>query len=172
MDGVFRACFEEGPCGVFDDPFGASLLCHIVFVNPTHRGWITAALPLVLAYVLGGYDDPALTLAAMDALSLNFRRLLVHPEGISGLGKKFAALAARDTLQRAGIILGAAIRPRAQNACLLTDAERFLLQQPDRHHTGLCVVPDLRLLVCRLAKLQGKLQGLPLLVRLACCRAL
>ena len=97
----------------------------IVFGEPYAPGWITPALPLVLAYVLGGYDDPASRWQAMTALSLNFAALLFIL-GISGLGKKFV-LWLPDTL-KAGIILGAAIA--ALKRVFVDDAERFLLQQP------------------------------------------
>lgn len=97
----------------------------IVFGEPYAPGWITPALPLVLAYVLGGYDDPASRFQAMTALSLNFAILLVLL-GVSGLGKKFV-LWLPDTL-KAGIILGAAIA--ALKRVFIDDAERFLFQQP------------------------------------------
>jgi len=64
---------------------------------------------------------------AMTALSAQFRSAAVSSWAFP-VGKKIRALAARHAF-KAGIILGAAIVPRAQNACLLTDAERFLLQQ-------------------------------------------
>ncbi|MCL5041038.1 MAG: hypothetical protein M1440_00945 [Gammaproteobacteria bacterium] len=97
----------------------------IIFGEPYAPGWITPALPLVLAYVLGGYDDPASRFQAMTALSLNFAILLVFL-GVSGLGKKFV-LWLPDTL-KAGIILGAAIA--ALKRVFIDDAERFLFQQP------------------------------------------
>ena len=97
----------------------------IIFGEPYAPGWITPALPLVLAYVLGGYDDPVSRWQAMTALSLNFAALLFIL-GITGLGKKFV-LWLPDTL-KAGIILGAAIA--ALKRVFVDDAERFLLQQP------------------------------------------
>lgn len=97
----------------------------IVFGEPYAPGWITPALPLVLAFVLGNYDDPAMRFQAMTAVSLNFA-LLLFVLGVSGLGKKFV-LWLPDTL-KAGIILGAAIA--ALKRVFIDDAERFLLQQP------------------------------------------
>ena len=97
----------------------------IIFGEPYAPGWITPALPLVLAYVLGGYDDPVARWQAMTALSLNFAVLLVIL-GVSGLGRHFV-LWLPDTL-KAGIILGAAIA--ALKRVFIDDAERFLLQQP------------------------------------------
>lgn len=97
----------------------------IIFGEPYAPGWVTPALPLVLAYVLGSYDDPVLRWQAMTALSLNFSLLLIVL-GISGLGKKFV-IWLPDTL-KAGIILGAAIA--ALKRVFIDDAERFLFQQP------------------------------------------
>ena len=97
----------------------------IVFGEPYAPGWITPALPLVLAYVLGTYEEPAMRFQAMTALSLNFAFLLFFL-GISGLGKKFVFWLP-DTL-KAGIVLGAAIA--ALKRVFIDDAERFLLQQP------------------------------------------
>jgi len=97
----------------------------IVFGEPYAPGWVTPALPLVLAYVLGGYEDPAARFQAMTALSLNFAVLLVFL-GVTGLGKKFVFWLP-DTL-KAGIILGAAIA--ALKRVFIDDAERFLFQQP------------------------------------------
>lgn len=97
----------------------------IVFGEPYAPGWVTPALPLVLAYVLGGYDEPVLRWQAMTALSLNFAVLLIVL-GVSGLGRKFV-IWLPDTL-KAGIILGAAIA--ALKRVFIDDAERFLLQQP------------------------------------------
>ncbi len=97
----------------------------IFFGEPYAPGWITPALPLVLAFVLGSYEDPVLRFQAMTAISLNFA-LLLFILGVSGLGKKFV-LWLPDTL-KAGIILGAAIA--ALKRVFIDDAERFLLQQP------------------------------------------
>ncbi|WP_150306296.1 hypothetical protein [Pseudomonas saliphila] len=97
----------------------------IVFGEPYAPGWITPALPLVLAFVLGNYEDPTMRFQAMTAVSLNFA-LLLFVLGISGLGKKFVFWLP-DTL-KAGIILGAAIA--ALKRVFIDDAERFLLQQP------------------------------------------
>ncbi len=97
----------------------------IFFGEPYAPGWITPALPFVLAFVLGGYEEPAMRFQAMTAVSLNFA-LLLFVLGITGLGKKFVFWLP-DTL-KAGIILGAAIA--ALKRVFIDDAERFLLQQP------------------------------------------
>ncbi|MFL1464980.1 hypothetical protein [Marinobacter sp. HN1S83] len=97
----------------------------IVFGEPYAPGWITPALPLVLAFVLDSYDEPSQRWQAMTAISLNFA-LLLFALGISGLGKRFV-LWLPDTL-KAGIVLGAAIA--ALKRVFIDDADRFLLQQP------------------------------------------
>ena len=97
----------------------------IVFGEPYAPGWLTPALPLVLAFAIGAGDDPTLRLQAMTALSLDFA-LVLFVLGITGLGKKFV-IWLPDTL-KAGIILGAALA--ALKRVFIDDAERFLLQQP------------------------------------------
>lgn len=97
----------------------------IVFGEPYAPGWLTPALPLVLAFAIGVGDDPTLRLQAMTALSLDFA-LLLFVLGLTGLGKKFV-IWLPDTL-KAGIILGAALA--ALKRVFIDDAERFLLQQP------------------------------------------
>lgn len=97
----------------------------IVFGEPYAPGWLTPALPLVLAFAIGAGDDPTLRLQAMTALSLDFA-LLLFLLGITGLGRKFVVWLP-DTL-KAGIILGAALA--ALKRVFIDDAERFLLQQP------------------------------------------
>lgn len=97
----------------------------IVFGEPYAPGWITPALPLVLAFVLDSYDEPSQRWQAMTAISLNFA-LLLFVLGITGLGKRFV-LWLPDTL-KAGIVLGAAIA--ALKRVFIDDADRFLLQQP------------------------------------------
>lgn len=97
----------------------------IVFGEPYAPGWLTPALPLVLAFAIGIGDDPTLRLQAMAALSLDFA-LLLFVLGVTGLGRRFIVWLP-DTL-KAGIILGAALA--ALKRVFIDDAERFLLQQP------------------------------------------
>lgn len=78
----------------------------IIFGEPYAGGWITPALPLILAFVIGGYEDPSSRFQAMTALTLVFASL-VFLLGITGLGRRFV-IWLPDTL-KAGIILGAAI---------------------------------------------------------------
>ena len=97
----------------------------IIFGEPYAPGWLTPALPLVLAFAIGAGDDPTLRLQAMAALSLDFA-LLLFVLGVTGLGRKFIVWLP-ETL-KAGIILGAALA--ALKRVFIDDAERFLLQQP------------------------------------------
>lgn len=97
----------------------------IFFGEPYAGGWITPALPLILAFVIGGYEDPSSRFQAMTALSLVFASL-VFILGITGLGRRFV-IWLPDTL-KAGIILGASIA--ALKRVFIDDAERFLLEQP------------------------------------------
>ena len=79
----------------------------IVFGEPYVAGWITPALPLVLAAVIGGdYQTPVERFQLMAALSLNFAVLCVL-FGATGLGKWLVERLPR--VLKGGIILGAAI---------------------------------------------------------------
>ncbi len=124
MTSFFGLSFEEAVAvSMIHSALIASSI--IVFGEPYAPGWITPALPLVLTFVLGGYETPDERFQAMAAISLDFA-LLLFLLGITGLGKRFI-LWLPDTL-KAGIILGAAIA--ALKRVLVDDAERFLLQQP------------------------------------------
>lgn len=124
MTAFFGLSFEEAVAAsmIHSILISTALIC---FGEPYAPGWITPALPLVLAFVLGVGEDPALRFQAMTAISLDFA-LLMFVLGITGLGKKFV-IWLPDTL-KAGIILGAAIA--ALKRVFIDDAERFLLQQP------------------------------------------
>ncbi len=98
----------------------------IVFGEPYAPGWVTAALPLVLGFVVfGEYGDPTARFQAMTALSLNFAAL-VFLLGVTGLGRKLIVWLPQTL--KAGIILGAAIA--AFMRVLLDDADGLLLEQP------------------------------------------
>lgn len=124
MTAFFGLSFEEAVAVsmIHSILIGSAL---IFFGEPYAPGWITPALPLVLAFVLGGSEDPTVRFQAMTAVSLNFAALLFIL-GVTGLGKRFVFWLP-DTL-KAGIILGAAIA--ALKRVFIDDAERFLLQQP------------------------------------------
>lgn len=97
----------------------------ILFGEPYAPGWVTPALPLVIAFALVGYDSPVERIQAMVALTLTFTAL-VTVLGLTGLGRRFmlwlpAAL-------KAGIVLGAAIASFQQ--VFVTRAEEGLLSQP------------------------------------------
>ena len=97
----------------------------IVFGEPYAGGWITPALPLILAFVIGGYEDPSSRFQAMTALTLVFTGLVFFL-GATGLGRRFV-IWLPDTL-KAGIILGASIA--ALKRVFIDDADKFLLEQP------------------------------------------
>ena len=124
MTAFFGLSFEEA---VALSMIHASLIASavIVFGEPYAGGWITPALPLILAFVIGGYEDPVSRFQAMTALSLVFASLVLFL-GITGLGRRFV-IWLPDTL-KAGIILGASIA--ALKRVFVDDAERFLLEQP------------------------------------------
>ncbi|WP_166256570.1 hypothetical protein [Marinobacter salicampi] len=124
MTGFFGLSFEEA---IALSMVHAALIASavIVFGEPYAGGWITPALPLILAFVIGGYDDPVLRFQAMTALTLDFA-FLVLILGVTGLGQRFV-IWLPDTL-KAGIILGAAIA--ALKRVFIDDADRFLLEQP------------------------------------------
>lgn len=101
----FGLSFEEAVavCMIHSLLIGSAL---IFFGEPYAPGWITPALPLVLTFVLTGYEDPVSRFQSMTALSLNFAALMMF-FGITGLGKRLVFWLP-DTL-KAGLILGAAI---------------------------------------------------------------
>lgn len=124
MTGAFGLTFEEAVAlSMIHTALIASAV--IAFGEPYAAGWITPVLPLVLFFVIGGYEDPASRFQAMTALSMTFA-VLVFVLGVTGLGKQFV-IWLPDTL-KAGIILGAAIA--ALKRVFVDDAEERLLQQP------------------------------------------
>lgn len=78
----------------------------MIFGEPYASGWITAALPLTLAVVIGDYDTPVLRFQMMTALSLDFA-LLTLILAITGLGQRLINII--PIALKAGIILGAAL---------------------------------------------------------------
>ncbi len=97
----------------------------LVFGEPYAPGWITPALPLVLTFVIGGFESPHERFQAMTALSLDFA-LIVTVLGITGLGGRFMQWLPRAL--KGGIILGAAIA--ALKRVFIDDADKYLLAQP------------------------------------------
>ncbi|MEN8821149.1 MAG: hypothetical protein ABF271_08585 [Abyssibacter sp.] len=124
MTGVFGLTFEEAVACSLIHAFLISS-ASIIFGEPYAPGWVTPALPLVLAVVIGEMSDPVERWQAMTAMSLDFAALVLIL-GITGLGKRFMVWLP-DTL-KAGIILGAAIA--AFKRVFIDDAERFLHVQP------------------------------------------
>lgn len=151
MTGFFGLSFEEAvTCSFIHTLLITSAV--IVFGEPYAPGWITPALPLVLAFVLGSYDDPVLRFQAMTALTLDFA-LLVFLLGITGAGAKLVRWL--PSVLKAGIILGAGIA--ALKRVFIDDAERFLLVTPISIGVacGICMVLLFSLPVARL-KLQHR----------------
>ncbi len=124
LTGYFGMSFEQAVAfSLLQSIFIISSL--FLFGEPYAPGWNTAALPLVLAFVITGYPDPVQRFQAMMALSLLFAGL-VFALGITGLGAWLMRWLP-PTL-RAGILLGAAIS--AFKKVFIDDAPRFLMQQP------------------------------------------
>lgn len=84
---------------------GLLYLLHPSFGDPVFPGWITPAIPLVLAFGKGYAAGPD-RIHAIIALQLSMAVLFLFL-GITGMGKKLIALVPMS--MRAGIILGAGI---------------------------------------------------------------
>ncbi len=129
----------------------------VLFGEPYAPGWITPALPLVLAFVIGNFTEPVERWQAMAALSVNFAAICIFL-GITGFGRRFVHWLP-DVL-KAGIILGAAIA--ALKRVFVDDAERFLLQQPVAT-TAACVICLAITFSAPLQKLKDRYRWLALL---------
>ncbi|MCA9409850.1 MAG: hypothetical protein H6751_18430 [Candidatus Omnitrophica bacterium] len=104
----FEFTFEQSLAIVFIQSMLISS-APIIFGEPYAPGWITPALPLVLAYMGNSefpYTTPEEKIQFMTATSLTFA-LLVLVLGLTGLGGKFLEWLP-DSL-KGGIIMGAAI---------------------------------------------------------------
>jgi len=93
----------------------------IVFGEPFAGGWITPALPLVLALVIGGYETSTERFSMMTALSLNFAAITLIM-AITGLGRKIFDFVPASL--KAGIILAAALS--AFKRIFYDDIDQFL----------------------------------------------
>ena len=78
----------------------------IIFGEPFASGWITPALPLVLAVVISDYEEPTERFQMMTALSLDFA-ILTFFLAVTGIGRKLTSLV--PAALKAGIIFGAAL---------------------------------------------------------------
>lgn len=159
LTGYFGMSFEEA--------IAASLLVSTlivialwVFGEPYAPGWITPALPLVLAFVLARYDTPTLRFQAMTAMSLSFA-LLVFVLGITRAGPRLIAWLP-PTL-RATILIGSALAAFRQ--VFVTDAPRFLHQQPVSILLA-CAICLVVVFSAPLQRLQGRMPWLRHLVAL------
>ena len=132
----FGLSFEEAVAASFVHAMLLST-AYTLFGEPYAPGWITPALPLVLAFVLKEYADPTERFQVMAAMSMNFAALVLLL-GVTGLGRKLIQWVP-DVL-KAGIIMGAAIAAFKQ--VFVDDAPRFLLMQPISTAVacGICLV--------------------------------
>lgn len=120
----FGLSFEQAIAMSFVHGFLISI-APIVFGEPYAPGWVTPALPLVLTFVLTGYDTPPERFQAMTALTLDLAAMLAVL-GLTGLGRRFmewlpAAL-------KASLVLGAAIA--SFKRVFVDDAPDYLFAQP------------------------------------------
>lgn len=124
MTGHFGLTFEQAVAMSLVHMFLIAI-APIAFGEPYAPGWVTPALPLVLTFVLGGYDTPVERFQAMTALTLVMTGMLLVL-GITGLGKRFMAWL--PNALKAAIILGAAIA--AFKRVFVDDVDDYLLAQP------------------------------------------
>lgn len=124
LTAYFGLSFEEAvACSMIHTTLIISSL--FVFGEPYAPGWITPVLPLVLAFVLKGYELPVERFQAMAALAIDFAILLLV-FGVTGIGKKLMEWIPQ--VLKAGLIMGAAVAAFKQ--VFVDDAPRFLNEQP------------------------------------------
>jgi len=92
----------------------------LIFGEPYAAGWITPALPLVLALVINDFNTPVERFQMMTALSLNFA-VLTLLMAMTGLGQRLSDLLPVGV--KAGIILGASFS--AFKAIFYDDVSNF-----------------------------------------------
>lgn len=124
MTAHFGLTFEQAVAMSFVHGFLIGI-APIVFGEPYAPGWVTPALPLVLTFVLTGYETPTERFQAMTALTLDLAFMLAVL-GLTGLGRRFmewlpAAL-------KASLVLGAAIA--SFKRVFVDDAPDYLFAQP------------------------------------------
>ena len=95
----------------------------ILFGDPFASGYITPALPIAIAFVVGNYAEPTARFMAMTSMSLDFAAIMFF-FGITGLGKKFIAWLPKAL--KGGIILGASIA--SLKRVFFDDIETFMTQ--------------------------------------------
>lgn len=162
MMGYFGLSFEQAVAASFVH----SLLITsavIVFGEPYAPGWITPALPLVLTFVIGGFETPEARFHAMTALSLDFAAIVMIL-GLTGMGGRFMHWL--PPALKGGIILGAAIA--ALKRVFFDDVDKYLMAQPisTTLACALCLILAFSLPLQKLrneSKLVGSLAALGLL---------
>lgn len=112
----------------FDEAVTVSLIHYllvsaspILFGEPYAGGWITPALPLALAFVMGSYDDPTQRFQAMTALSVDLA-IILFIFGITGTGNRIINW--MPEALKAGIILGAGLA--ALQRVFIDDFDKFM----------------------------------------------
>lgn len=112
----------------FDEAVTVSLIHYILvsaspilFGEPYAGGWITPALPLALAFVMGSYDDPTTRFQAMTALSIDLA-VILFVLGITGTGTRIINWMPEPL--KAGIILGAGLA--ALQRVFIDDFDKFM----------------------------------------------
>lgn len=138
------------------------LLCSapIIFGEPYCPGWITPALPLVLTFVLTGYETPTERFQVMTALALTLTAMLAT-FGLSGIGRRLMEWL--PSALKAAIVLGAAIA--SFKRVFIDDAERYLLVQPVATVVA-CAVCLLLMFSIPFARLKQRWRGVALLASL------
>lgn len=124
MMGYFGLSFEQAVAASFIHSMLITSAV-IVFGEPYAPGWITPALPLVLTFVIGGFDSPEARFQAMSALSIDFAAIVTFL-GLTGLGGRFMHWL--PPALKGGIILGAAIA--AFKRVFFDDIDKYLMAQP------------------------------------------
>jgi len=91
-------------------------LLHPTFGDPVFPGWITPAMPLVIAWSLGLSDDPVVRLQSIIALQIEMAIIFLFL-GITGLGGQFVARVPK--FMKGGIVLGSGFS--AVTSCFKAD---------------------------------------------------
>ncbi len=97
----------------------------VIFGEPYAPGWVTPALPLVLAFVLGQIDNPQERFQMMTVLAIELSAILLFL-GVTGLAKKLFSFIPQAL--KAGIIMGAGFS--ALKRVFVDDADKLFFNAP------------------------------------------